>query len=273
MKRNIKIAFPILLVFIGFIAMSFTTGNDSVVLRVNVKKGQTYIIKSKTNSLTTVNAEGMNMSIPQTGEMRQSISIDDVDGDQITTSIVLDAYKMTMTQMGMKLTYDSEHPENNSPMLADETDEIGKNIGKKYTTAFNNRGELVLAKEINSSINQQTCFIIPFPEEPVHVGSQWTQDITMDINNMGIGVLCTYTYMVTEITKKTVTLTQTSTMKGDTELMAMDTNMSSESTIIINRSTGIFTKMTTKTNCSTTIEQQGLKIPMTIITTSEYTVE
>ena len=54
MKRNFKIALPILLVFLGFIAMSFTTGNDSVTLRVNVKKGQTFTMKGKTNQLMTI---------------------------------------------------------------------------------------------------------------------------------------------------------------------------------------------------------------------------
>lgn len=271
MKRNFKIALPILLVFIGFIAMSFTTGNDSVTLRVNVKKGQTFTMKGKTNQLMTINAQGMNMSVPQTVEMRQSISIEEVNGENVTASSTIDAFKMTMTQMGMKLTYDSEHPENNSPMLASATGEIDKIIGKSFTTVYSNRGELVQSEEIASSISFQNGIFLSFPEEPVHVGSQWTQDTTMSINNIDMKTVNTYT--VSEISKKSITLTQTTTMKGDSESMAMDMSMSGEGTIIINRATGLVTKTTSKTNCSMTIEEQGLKMPMTMTMTAEYTVE
>ena len=271
MKRNFKIALPILLVFIGFIAMSFTTGNDRVVLRVNVQKGQSYTMRGKINQLMAINAQGMNMSVPQTIEMRQSISIEKVNGENITALSTIEAFKLTMTQMGMKLTYDSEHPENNSPMLAGQTGEIDKSIGKKFTSVYNNRGELIQSEEIASSINSQAGIIIPFPEEPVHVGSQWTQDTTMSINNIDMKAVNTYT--VSEITKKTVTLTQTTTMKGDSESMAMDMNMSGEGTITISRATGLVTKTTSKTNCSMTIEEQGMKMPMTMTMTAEYTVE
>ena len=271
MKRNFKIALPILLVFIGFIAMSFTTGNDSVTLRVNVKKGQTFTMKGKTNQLMTINAQGMNMSVPQTVEMRQSISIDEVNDDQFTTSSAIEACKVTLTQMGTKLTYDSEHPENNSPMLAGQTGEIDKNIGKKFTSVYNNRGELLQSEEITSNFNYQTGVIIPFPEEPVHVGSQWTQDTTMSINNIDMKAVNTYT--VSEITKKTISLTTNSTIKGDSESMAMDMSMSAEGTIIIDRATGIVTKTSCKMNCSMTIEEQGMKIPMTMSMTTESTVE
>ena len=271
MKRNFKTAFPILLVFIGFITMSFTNNNDSVVLRINVKKGQSFTVKGKINQLMTINAQGMNMSVPQTIEMRQSISIDEVNDGQFTTSSAIEACKVTLTQMGTKLTYDSEHPENNSPMLAGQTDELDKNIGKKFTTIYNNRGELLQSEEITSNFNYQTGVIIPFPEEPVHVGSQWTQDTTMSINNIDMKAVNTYT--VSEITKKTVTLTQTTTMKGDSKSMAMDMSMSAEGTIIIDRATGIVTKTSCKMNCSMTIEEQGMKIPMTMSMTTESTVE
>ena len=271
MKRNFKIALPILLVFIGFVAMSFTAGNDGIVLRLNVKKGQSFTMNGKINQLMTINAQGMNMSVPQTIEMRQSISIDEVNDGQFTTSSAIEACKVTLTQMGTKLTYDSEHPENNSPMLAGQTDELDKNIGKKFTTIYNNRGELLQSEEITSNFNYQTGVIIPFPEEPVHVGSQWTQDTTMSINNIDMKAVNTYT--VSEITKKTVTLTQTTTMKGDSKSMAMDMSMSAEGTIIIDRATGIVTKTSCKMNCSMTIEEQGMKIPMTMSMTTESTVE
>lgn len=166
MKRNFKIALPILLVFIGFVAMSFTAGNDGIVLRLNVKKGQSFTMNGKITQLMTINAQGMNMSVPQTIEMRQSINIDEVNGDQISTSSSIDAFKMTMTQMGMKLTFDSEHPENNSPMLASATGEIDKLIGKKFTTVYSNRGEIIQAEEIASSLNYQavsSCFSLKMP--------------------------------------------------------------------------------------------------------------
>ena len=271
MKRNFKIALPILLVFIGFIAMSFTNSNDSVVLRINVKKGQSFTVKGKINQLMNINAQGMNMSVPQTIEMRQSLSIDEVNDEQITTSSSVDAFKLTMTQMGMKLTYDSEHPESNSPMLASATGEIDKMIGKKFTTVYNNRGELIQTEEINANLNYQTGVIIPLPEEAVQVGSQWTQDTTMNISNMDIKTVNTYT--ISEITKKSITLSMTSTGVADSESMAMDMDMSGEGTIIISRATGLVTKTTSKTNCSMTVEEQGLKMPMTMTMTAEYTVE
>ena len=271
MKRNFKIALPILLVFIGFVAMSFTAGNDGIVLRLNVKKGQSFTMNGKITQLMTINAQGMNMSVPQTIETRQSINIDEVNGDQISTSSSIDAFKMTMTQMGMKLTFDSEHPENNSPMLASATGEIDKLIGKKFTTVYSNRGEIIQAEEIASSLNYQAGIIMLFPEDAIQVGSQWTQDTTLNVSN--VDMRTTNTYTVSEITKKSITLTMTTTSAADSQSMAMDMNMSGEGTIIISRATGLVTKTTSKTNCSMTVEEQGLKMPMTMTMTAEYTVE
>ena len=156
-------------------------------------------------------------------------------------------------------------------MLASATGEIDKIIGKKFTTSYSNRGELLQSEEINASINYQTGIIIQLPEEAIQVGSQWTQDTTMNVNNIDVKTVNTYT--VSEISKKNITLSMTSKGVIDSETMAMDMNMSGEGTIIISRTTGLVTKTTSKTNCSMTIEEQGMKMPMTMTMNAEYTME
>lgn len=271
MKKTLKSLTPVLLVFIGLLTMSFAPSDDNTIVKLNVKKGQTFTVKGKQSQLVSINAQGMNMNIPQNTELRQTLKVKDAGDKSITIATTLDVIKFSMSQMGMKLTYDSEHPEKTSPMLAGTTKTFDDIIGKECNTVYDYFGNLVKATESDGATNNLVTVIIPLPKEGIRVGSQWTQDTIQSVSNININVR--YLFKVTDISKKTITLQRTIAMNADTDTQNASMTMNGEGTFLISRATGIATKITEKTNCSMTMEEQGLTIPMTVTISSDYTIE
>ena len=168
--------------------------------------------------------------------------------------------------MGMKLEYDSEHPEKTSPMLAGQTKEMEKTIKKPVSITYDALGNFIIPSDsIDVFENQMRDVVIPFPENELTVGSKWTAEKTQSISNKEITVSMEYT--VTAISKKSVDVSFTGTVE------APDLTGTYNGTASINPQTGLMTNGTTKSNLSMTINEQGLSIPTTIVSTSTIEVK
>ncbi len=260
MKRNFKIALPILLVFIGFIAMSFTTGNDSVLLRFKPQAGKTMTCQMKSAQIMSMNVQGQSMSNTQNIESKVEITTERLSADSVFCNAKMKSMKFTQNSMGMTMTFDTEHPENASPMLAEAMKTFQNAIDKEIQVVFDPLGN---ALKMPSDNIPNICAI--YPKEAVSVGSQWTADNTQNIG--GTDVLMTATYTVTKITKKETTVNIESVIKSD---VASGSNTGS---MVIDNATGLTKSSTVKTNMSLTISEQGLSIPTTITATTTFTIE
>ena len=77
--------------------------------------------------------------------------------------------------MGMKLEYDSEHPEKTSPMLAGQVQAYEETIKKPVTISYDALGHLV-GDSTDAFQGQLKDVIIELPKEELTVGSKWTSD-------------------------------------------------------------------------------------------------
>ena len=164
---------------------------------------------------------------------------------------------MTMSQMGMKFEYDSEHPEKTSPMLAGQTKEIEEKLHKPTDITYDALGKLV-GDSTDSSMNQLGV-IIELPESEITVGSTWTTTTTQE--NSGITFNADITYTVKAISKKSIDLTYT----GKVNSNAAEISGTYEGTASIDPQTGIMINNSQKQNLSMTINEQGMSMPMTIV--------
>ncbi len=264
MKNNIKRIASAMLVLVALATLSFMA-KDGVTLRLRPQLGKTYTITSKVNMIMLMEAQGQTMNLAQNQETRQSFTVIETSEAQSTFETQIEDIKMTMTQMGMKLEYDSEHPEKTSPMLAGQTKVIEKNLKKPFIVTYDALGNTIdsIKPDLNQFGSAIGGAIIKLPEEELAVGSTWNLEISQNINGFqsyGIEIKANMTYTVTAISKKSVNVSVAGTLKGSNEISG-----TYEGTASFNPQTGLVMNSSAKSNISMTINEQGVGIPMTMV--------
>ncbi len=267
MKKLLRNISPILLILIGLTVMSFTAGKNPV-LKLHLESGKTYTINTKTTQLMMMNIQGQSMSMQQIMENTIMTEVKDVTNDKNVIESQMKRIKLTIKQAGMSFTYDSDHPEETSPMLAANVGEMSKELDKVYTIVYDNWGKEIGNEEAAGNINLAS-FIIELPQQPMEVGTTWENEQSQDIN--GQNIVSHITYTVNKVSKKAATLTYTGTIMGS--VTGNDVDGTSEGTLTLDLKTGIVTSNVAKQNISMTIEQQGMSIPVTVSQNIEATIE
>ena len=258
MKNTIRRFIPAMLVLVALATLSFMA-KDGVTLRLKPQQGKTYTLTSKANMMMLMEVQGMSMNQSQSLETRQSFTAKEVTDNESIIETQIEAMKMTISQMGMKLEYDSEHPEKTSPMLAGQTKEIEKELKKPTTITYDALGNAIDSIVLNTS--QLGGAIVEFPEEELTIGSTWTFNKTQNISGTEINSKMTYT--VTAISKKSVDVDVAGTVESNVNSSEMSGSYTG--TASINPQTGLIMQSSTKSNISMTISEQGMSIPMTIV--------
>ena len=256
MKKTINKIIPAMLVLVALTTLSFM-GKDGVTLRLKPQQGKTCTVITKANMMIMMEVQGQTMNMSQNMETRQTFTAKEVSDQQSTLETQIEAIKMTMSQMGMKFEYDSEHPEKTSPMLASQTKEIEERLHKPTDITYDALGKLV-GDSIDSSMNQLGV-IIELPETEITVGSSWTTTTSQETSGMEFSADITYT--VKAISKKSIDLTYTGKVNGN----VADISGTYEGTASIDPQTGIMTNNSQKQNISMSMNEQGMSIPMTIV--------
>ena len=254
MKKTINRIIPAMLVLVALTSLSFM-GKDGVILRLKPQQGKTYTIVTKANMMTMMEVQGQSMNMTQNMETRQTLTANEVSDNQVVIETQIEAIKMSVSQMGMKMEYDSEHPEKTSPMLAGQTDELSKAIKKMETVKYDAMGNLT--DTLDPGMSQLGAVITQLPEKEVSVGSTWSFDKKQVVS--GTEIHAKYTYTVTAISKKSVDVSIVGAIESK------DIEGSYEGTASLDPKTGMVTKSNIKNNISMTVSEQGMSIPMTII--------
>ena len=253
MKKTINKIIPAMLVLVALTSLSFM-GKDGVTLRLKPQQGKTCTVTTKANMMMMMEVQGQTMNMSQNMETRQTFTAKEVSDAQSTIETQIEAIKMTMSQMGMKFEYDSEHPEKTSPMLASQTKEIEERLHKPTDITYDALGKLV-----GDSTVSQLGVIIELPETEITVGSSWTTTTSQETS--GVEFSADITYTVKAISKKSIDLTYTGKVNGN----VADISGTYEGTASIDPQTGIMTNNSQKQNISMTMNEQGMSIPMTIV--------
>ena len=258
MNKTIRRIAPVALVLIGLATLSFMA-DYGVTLRLKPQQGKTYNMTTKTNMMMMMEVQGQTMNQTQNMEIRQSFTATSVTDKQSKFDTQIDAIKMSMTAMGMKMEYDSEHPEKTSPMLAGQTKEMDAAIKKVGHVTYDALGNVIDSLDIEMS--QIGACIIELPEKEVKVGSTWSFNKNQTVSNTEMEV--NYTYTVTSVSKKSVDVNINGTVKGTDGISGTYSGTAS-----INPQTGIINNSSLKTNVSMTISEQGMSIPVTMVGTT-----
>lgn len=264
MKNTKKFFIPTLLVLFGLATLSFMA-KESLTLRLHPQQGKSYTVNSKASSMNMMEVQGQTLSMTQTMETNQSFTIKETTEAQSVIESQIESLKMSVSQMGMKFEYDSEHPEKTSPMIASQTKEMEKSLKKPSTTTYDAMGNVISEME-EVSMNTLGNVIIKMPEEPISVGSTWKTSNTQSVSEMEMTV--EFTYTVTAITKKGVDISFTGNILTNKDNITGNYT----GTATIDQNTGLLIKSNTKSNISMTISEQGLSIPTTVTGNTTVTV-
>jgi hypothetical protein len=257
MKKTLRRLAPVALVLVALATLSFMA-KDGITLRLKPQQGKTYTITSKANMMMMMEVQGQTMNQTQNMEYRQSFTAKDVTAKDVQFETKIEALKMSISQMGMKLEYDSEHPEKTSPMLAGQTKEMDEAINKMGTIKYDIMGNVIDSLDLEMS--QLGGVIIQLPEKELSVGSTWSIDKSQNVSGSEMNVH--YTYTVTSISKKSVDLNVTGNVTGKG---AEEISGNYNGTASIDPQQGFITKSSLKSNLSMTLNEQGMSIPVTIV--------
>ena len=264
MKNTKKFVTPMLLVLIGLATLSFIA-KDEITLRLHPQQGKSYTVVSKATSMNMMEVQGQTINMSQTMETNQSFTVKEATDTQSVMEAQIESMKMSVSQMGMKFEYDSDHPEKTSPMIADQTKELAKSIKKPSMRTYDAMGKMISEKD-EESMNSLANAIIKMPEEPISVGSTWKTSNTQSVSDMDMTV--EFTYTVTAISKKSIDVS----FKGNILENKDNITGNYSGTASINPTTGLIMKSNTKSTVAMTISQQGLTIPTTISGNATVTV-
>ncbi|NVK53345.1 MAG: hypothetical protein HWD85_10465 [Flavobacteriaceae bacterium] len=187
-----------LLILFVLISTMNVNAQESTLLRLNYKKGDSYAIKMEM-SQEVGTAMSMNMTI----NMSQKIKT--VTGSEYTSEMKFTRMEMDMLQGGMSMSYDSSQKD-------EDLDEMGKVMKSQMGPILNaviivkgnDLGE-VLETKVEPSIPQANDFAnqssnVVYPKKKVKVGDTWT------FEKKEKNMVMNFIYKVKSITKEKVLL-------------------------------------------------------------------
>jgi len=184
-----------------------TRAQESVLLRLNYTKGDSFLVTTESNQ-NMGSQGGMNM------KMTMGMIVTDVVEDNIKTESQITSIVMDMMQGGMTMSYDSNKND-------EELDQMGQMLKSQFApmmeaviyNTLDSQGNVIdtkldpaipgMEQMTNRSMNA-----INYPKEKVSVGSSWTSE------NENQGMKMTTKYTVSSIADGFVTLDVSGNMSG-----------------------------------------------------------
>lgn len=184
-----------------------TTAQESVLLRLNYTKGDSFLVTTESNQ-NMGSQGGMNM------KMTMGMIVADVVEDNIKTESQITSIVMDMMQGGMTMSYDSNKND-------EELDQMGQMLKSQFApmmesviyNTLDSQGNVIDTK-LDPAIpgmeqmTNRAMSTINYPKEKVSVGSSWTSE------NENQGMKMTTKYTVSSIADGFVTLDLSGDMSG-----------------------------------------------------------
>lgn len=183
------------------------TAQESVLLRLNYTKGDSFLVTTESNQ--SMGAQGgMNM------KMTMGMIVADVEEEIIKTESQITSIVMNMMQGGMTMNYDSNKSD-------EELDQMGQMLKSQFApmmeaviyNTLDLQGNMIDTKLDPAipgmeQITNRSMNTINYPKEKVSVGSSWTSE------NENQGMKMTTKYTVSSIADGLVTLDVSGDMSG-----------------------------------------------------------
>jgi hypothetical protein len=287
-----------------------TEESNKTVIKLNLKKGDTYSITMKKDEKISMELEGENKWGKQLSEMTYNFLVDDVDeSGNITAKIKITRIKKTIeSSEGDAQSFDSEKSGKTDD--TPDTQSLKSIVGKQYSFTITPFGQVIevkgtekmiksilkgidldekILKVIEMGLRQEFGpeQIIAFyeklfnylNEQPRKVGDKWQK--VYDIN-AGINLKATTNYVIDKITDDKIYIKMNSKLKNpagkqrrenEQVILTSEVNGEQSGDIIVDRNTGFFIKNKVKQviRAKETQEEKESKKTMTLKTTKTST--
>ena len=278
MKTKIRISLWTLIGLFLF-SISGVFAQKSVELQYNLNKGDKYLFITDIDMDMTFDARGTTTTMNSVMGIQMTSLINNIDGKEITQEITIDRIKMNQQIFGMELNYDSGDSSTFTSGMGDQIGEqMNKIIGATVMIIMDNHGNY---KEVDfGSITDNSDLIDNFgsgnsyavyPEKKVKVGDSWETDIKpLEKSEMKVHVV----YTLLKMTRKQAVIGVEGVLSGN-EVEGQEINLSGTTTgeMIVDRKTGMLIQSTIDTEIALDLERGDVKIPATMMSTSETNVK
>ena len=277
MKRTLLLVFPL---------FSLTGLAQSPSGKIMIKKGQHFVIESKTDGNVTEEMMGQSMAMTIGSTTKINADIKDVKQNIYTITQTLTNVKSTFSGMGQEKSFDSDKKEDiDSETVAIYKDRLNvpkdvlvTNEGKPVTTA-DTSNKPADANPMTAMMDMMgggqeniatTLFLVIPPGKKV--GDTWQDSTVSD------GIKLKRTYILKSISNKEASVTVNGLLdinkKMQVQGMDMTTAMTSKinSAVVIDVVSGIQKQNNTSTDVTGTIDMMGQSVPVTSKITTVTTV-
>lgn len=271
-----KVKNLMLLLLMMSVSMAFS--QKQISLKYKLNSGDKFEFKTEVAQEITFDANGTSMVMDMIVGTSMTSNVVSVEDGRIENNYVIDGLKLNQKVFGMEMNYDSDDSSTyNSGPGAQIAKQVSSIIGKSIIMVMDEYGNIDSINMSSITENddftkgfQNGSYYAAFPEHKVKVGDSWE----VDIKPMEDGEMLVHTtYTLAKVKKREVVITVIGSITGNT-INGEEINMEgkTEGEMIVDRKTGMQISSTFDIDMSLEIEQQGMKIPATIMGTSTTTV-
>lgn len=276
MKLKIKISL-LLLVGLFLVNISGVVAQKSIELRYNLSEGDSYIFVTDINQDITFDAMGTTTTLEQVMIFEMTSTIRKVVDNEIHEDFVFDKIQMVQKIFGMELIYDSEDSSTFTGMGAQVAEQMNKVIGNSIKIVMDDRGnfkDMDLSSftensDLSDNLSSGNTHAV-YPEGKIKVGDSWETDIN-PLADSEMKVHLKYTLL--KITRKNAVLAIEGNVSAN-EIKGQDIKMEGTTVgeMTVDRKTGMLISSVIDLELAMELDQGGVKIPATIMSTSETKV-
>ena len=257
---------------------------------INLKKGQKYSVQNVVSTKSTTEMQGQSMEANVDATTFYNIEVKDVAGDNYNLTNTVTGVKMSMSQMGQEMQFDSEKKEDLDGPIGGALKEyinqpksvVVDKSGKVVPQASPEKPDTAAAGAASMFAKQLGNFeatgygsgitFEPLPKD-VKVGSTWSKTTTNE------GVTTITNYVVKSISGDVATLTTSGTLTTDTkmEMQGMEITTKTAGKFsgeeLVDVKTGVVQSNTSTFDTSGTIGVMGQELPTSAKVTTTTTVK
>ena len=265
------------IVIVIMFTITIANAQKAVELTYNLNVGDKYEFNTELNQDISFDANGQTMTLEQVMSFQMGTQVISIADGLITQDLKFDKVSMNQQIFGMELNYNSEDESTWTGMGAQIADQFNKIIGLSINFGMDNKGsieQIDLSKvkgvdDLTNNLTSGSNYAL-YPEGKIKVGESWEKNIK-PLKGSEMKVFIKYTLL--KITKKQVVISLDGTLSGNVvDGTEVKLDGVTEGELIVDINTGMLVNSTMDIDLTIEIEQQGMKIPANIISTSTTTV-
>ena len=276
MKSKIQISL-LLLAGLLFVNISVAIAQKSIELKYNLNEGDTYVFVTDMEQDITFEAMGQTTTLDQVMSIQMTSLITGIEGDDIKQDFTFDKIKMNQSIFGMEIVYDSEDSSTFTGMGGQIAAEMNKVIGSTIKVIMDDRGNIkdmdlssfTDNSDLSNNLSSGNTYAV-YPEGKVNVGESWETDIK-PLEDSEMKVHMNYTLL--KVSRKQAVIGIEGTVSAN-EIQGQEIRLNGTTVgeMIVDTKTGMLINSVIDLELAMDLDQGGVKIPATIVSTSETNV-